>query len=215
MTFAIWLNTQQPAALGAVVCGERNHEAVAHIKYCVGQRVEEVIAHHDPDGLHAGRGLRHGKEQYARHRHHGRAQKQPGPRLALFGARAVDDIAHDYVRHGVQHLADDGEYHEEGPAPEPREIQYVGVVDVQIRRQHRVQEQRAGRPEQIAEPLFLPAHILRAYAALKYRPFNPREQLFTHVSSSRLFASFSRNPPAHCVSGKSIACASRSGLAIW
>lgn len=70
----------------------------------ISERIKQVIREHDPYHLH--RPVTRGdcEEQYARHGDERRGEQQPRARLALFCARAVDDIAHDYIRHSVDYL---------------------------------------------------------------------------------------------------------------
>ena len=56
----------------------------------------------------------------------------------------------------VNHLGHDGKDRQKHAAPQRSQLQHVGIVDVQVGGQHRVEKQRSGRPQQIAQPfLFL------------------------------------------------------------
>ena len=78
---------------------------------------------------------------------------QPQKRLILIRR---DTIPKDLIMpHGILLLSAaiagitlDGKHHQKGAAPECRELQNIGVIDVEIGCQHCVQEQCPGRPQQ-------------------------------------------------------------------
>ena len=70
---------------------------------------------------------------------HGRA-------LPSFCMRAVNKIAHDYVRDRVDNLGHDGKYDQKCAAPESGQLQYICIIDVQVRRQHSIEQQRTAGP---------------------------------------------------------------------
>ena len=77
---------------------------MAHVINCISERIEQVIREHDPYHLHRLIARGHGEEQYAGHGDKRRGEQQPRTCLALLCARAVDDIAHDYICYSVDYL---------------------------------------------------------------------------------------------------------------
>ena len=129
---------RQTAPLRDVPGGERHHQVVAHVKDGVRKGIEQVVAYHDPDHLHGLRGVGDGEQQHCGDCHKGRGQQKPGPGLALPAARVVDNVTHDHVGDGIDDLADNGEHYQERPTPHRGQLEYIGIVDVQISGQHRV-----------------------------------------------------------------------------
>lgn len=164
---AIWLNTLRLPRSWVFPGGQGDHQVVAHVEDGVGEGIKEVIADHDPDGLDRLGAAGHGKEQNARDGQQRGGQQQPGPGLARFRAGPVDDVAHDYVGHGVDDFGHDGEHHQKSAAPKPRELENVRVVNVQVGGQHGVQQQRPGGAQQVAQPFFGGFYILRMNFALE------------------------------------------------
>ena len=80
---------------------------------------------------------------------------------------AVDDIAHDYIGDGIDDLGDDGEDHQKCAAPNMGQLQNIRIVDIQIGGKHGVEQQCAGRAQQIPQPFFPAAHLPRMDSALK------------------------------------------------
>ena len=133
---------------------------MAHIKNGICEGIKQVIADHDPDRLQGLRALGHGKEQDARNGQQRRGQQQPRTGLALFCMRAINKIAHDYVRDRVDNLGHDGKYDQKCAAPESGQLQYICIIDVQVRRQHSIEQQRTRRANQIPQPLLRRFYIL-------------------------------------------------------
>ena len=172
------------ATVGGVAGGQGHHQIMAHVENGIGKGIEEVIRQHDPDDLDHLGGLRHREEQDAGDRHQRRGQQEPGTGLALPGPGAVDDLAHDHIGDGIDDLGHDGEDHQEGAAPKAAKLQDVRIVDVQICGQHRVQQQRAGRSQQIAKPTFFTADLIRGHKARKILSV---KELFFHSVSSNIW----------------------------
>jgi len=145
---------------------------VAHVEDGVCKGIKQVVTHHDPDDLNRLRCPGHGKEQYAGDRHKRRGEQQPRSCLALFCAGAVNDAAHDHVGGGVDELADNGENHEKRAAPHACEVEHIGVVDVEIGRQHRIEKQSARGPQQVAQPFFFCGDVVRTDPARREAAFN-------------------------------------------
>ena len=140
---------------------------MAHIEDGIGKGVKQVITDHDPDDLHGLRAAGHGKQQNSGDRQQRRRQQQPGPRLALFCMRAVDDIAHDHVCSGVNDFGKDGEYHQKCTAPDMGQLQDIRVINIQVSSKHSVEQQRTGGAKQIPQPFFFASYFRRTDPALK------------------------------------------------
>ena len=103
---------------------------MTHIKDGVSEGVEQIVADHDPNGLHRLAAIGHRKQQNAGDGQQRGRQQQPGPGLALRRMGAVNDVAHDYIGDGIDNLGGNGEDYQEGPAPDMGQLQYVRVIDV-------------------------------------------------------------------------------------
>ena len=73
---------------------------------------------------------------------------------------AVNDVAHDHIGNGIDDFGNDGEYHQKCTAPKTGELQDIRIIDIQIGRQHRIQQQCAGRAKKISQPFFPGPHLL-------------------------------------------------------
>ena len=120
----------QAAPLLGVPGGQGHHQVVAHVENGVGKRVEKVIAHHNPDGLHGLRTIGHREQQDTGNGHQRRGKQQPGASLALGRMGTVDDIAHNDVGDGIHDFGHNGEHHQKRPAPEGGQLQNIRIVDV-------------------------------------------------------------------------------------
>ena len=112
----------EAAPLLRVPGGEGNHQTVAHVIDGQGKRVEQVIGEHDPKDLYGLASVWNRKKQDAGDCYQRGAEEQPGARLSLSGAGAVDNLPHNHIGHRIDDLADNGKQGQKGAAPDAGEL---------------------------------------------------------------------------------------------
>ena len=142
----------EPAALYGVAGGKGHHQAVRHVEDGVAEGIEQVVGEDDPNELKRQIIFRDQKQQDPRDGEQGGAEHNPGSGLPLGGMGAVDDDAHQYVCDRVDDFGNNREKEQEHASPNPIELQNVGVIDVEVGREDRVEEQRSRGAEQISDP---------------------------------------------------------------
>ena len=133
---------------------------MAHVENRIGEGIEQVIADHDPNDLHSFGAAGHREQQNPCNRQQRCRQQQPRPGLTLFGAGAVNDVAHGYIGDGINDFGDDGENHQKSAAPYAGQLEYIGIVDIEVSSQYGVEQQCPGGPQQIPQPFFLCGDVL-------------------------------------------------------
>ena len=128
---------------------------MAHIKDGVRKGIEKIVGNHDPYNLYTLACLRYGKQQHTCNRNERRGKQKPRSRLSLLCPGAVNDITHHDIGDSINDLGHNRKYGEEYTSPDVRQIQNVGIVNVQIGSEHGVEKQCSSRADQVSEP-FLP-----------------------------------------------------------
>ena len=161
------IEDRQPASLRGVSRRKGHHQTVRHTVDRIGKGVEEVIGEQHPDRFEGVASVRHDKEQNARDREQRCGEQQPGSGFTLLGFRAVDDVAHDDVRHRVNSFGDQRKHGKEQSAADGRQVQNVRIVNVEVGREYSVEQQSPDRTEQITEPFFFSGDVFGVYMTVK------------------------------------------------